>query len=88
MEKKNQEMGNETTEKIKIETNDNKKREIQYNINELVDRPKIASMPKFNLSLHKTEDDSSDDELEALIFSNFRLLLQREKKNKTRHKLS
>ena len=45
-------------------------------------------MPKFNLSLHKTEDDSSDDELEALIFSNFRLLLQREKKNKTRHKLS
>ena len=86
MEKKNQEMGNETTEKIKIETNDNKKREIQYNVNELVDRPKIASMPKFNLSLHKTEDDSSEDELEPFDIDEYSQILDYYYKEKKRIK--
>ena len=86
MEKKNQEMGNETTEKKKIETNDNKKREIPYNINELVDRPKIASMPKFNLSLHKTEDDSSEDELEPFDIDEYSQILDYYYKEKKRIK--
>ena len=85
MEKKNQEMGMEIIEK-KIEKKENKNKEIPYNINELVDRPKIASMPKFNLSLDKSENDSSEDELEAFDIDEYSQILDYYYKEKKRIK--
>ena len=85
MEKKNNEIGNETSEK-KIEKKENKNKELPYKINELVDRPKIASMPKFNLSLHKTDNDSSEDELEPFDIDEYSQILDYYYKEKKRIK--
>ena len=52
---------------------ENKNREIV--INELVDRSKISSMPKFSLYLHKTKNDSSEDELKIFDINKYTQIL-------------
>ena len=73
-------------QKKKIEKKENKNKELPYKINELVDRPKIASMPKFNLSLHKTDNDSSEDELEPFDIDEYSQILDYYYKEKKRIK--
>ena len=55
-------------------------------INSLVERPKIASVPKFNLSLHKHSSDSSSDELELFDIEEYSQILDYYYKEKKRLK--
>ena len=99
MEKKNQQEeqnktnininGNETHEN-NIENQNNKKPNnttpTKQTINSLVERPKIASVPKFNLSLHKHSSDSSSDELEPFDIEEYSQILDYYYKEKKRLK--
>ena len=89
MEKKNNEIGNETHEN-NIENQNNKKPNnttpTKQTINSLVERPKIASVPKFNLSLHKHSSDSSSDELEPFDIEEYSQILDYYYKEKKRLK--
>jgi len=99
MEKKNQQEeqnktnininGNETHEN-NIENQNNKKPNnttpTKQIINSLVERPKIASVPKFNLSLHKHSSDSSSDELEPFDIEEYSQILDYYYKEKKRLK--
>ena len=60
--------------------------EFQYNIKDLVDRPKIASLPKYNLTLNKRDDDSSEDELEPFDIEEYSQILDYYYKEKKRVK--
>ena len=55
-------------------------------INSLVERPKIASVPKFSLSLHKHSSDSSSDELEPFDIEEYSQILDYYYKEKKRLK--
>ena len=80
MDKKKKENETEKIDKTEnIEEN-------QYNIKDLVDRPKIASVPKYNLTLNKREDDSSEDELEPFDIEEYSQILDYYYKEKKRVK--